>query len=316
MSHLTSGRPSQNFDIMGMSFPRRFEVQLDKKFVMDNGLRAQGYRWSAYSDPGFEHELGKEFRYTNLISSDGWISYVTKGIFPNDVSYLKLEAYEQNTNLTMFTWYFRFKKGYQMSLDGRTFVVDNVSGKRVVLDGQLTQVQLVEDPKTHQRKMKRVSTVLKRDRVSLLENSSDIKVGDKVVLQVPLFSQVRVHYVEEPTIVFFITPPHLKSFARIILILINQMFNMQVDESYLTLPSQKPFYKTKYMIDEAGNLSSNGSGIPDLQTKTSIGLAQGQYFTLILQTLAQLDNILSCASVMGVYSYVSLNEEEPVELVS
>lgn len=258
---------------------------------MDNGLRAQGYRWSAYSDPGFEHELGKEFRYTNLISSDGWISYVTKGIFPNDVSYLKLEAYEQNTNLTMFTWYFRFKKGYQMSLDGRTFVVDNVSGKRVVLDGQLTQVQLVEDPKTHQRKMKRVSTVLKRDRVSLLENSSDIKVGDKVVLQVPLFSQVRVHYVEEPTIVFFITPPHLKSFARIILILINQMFNMQVDESYLTLPSQKPFYKTKYMIDEAGNLSSNGSGIPDLQTKTSIGLAQGQYFTLILQTLAQLEDV-------------------------
>ena len=42
ISHLTSGRPSQNFDIMGMSFPRRFEVKLDTKYTKDEALRTQG----------------------------------------------------------------------------------------------------------------------------------------------------------------------------------------------------------------------------------------------------------------------------------
>lgn len=291
ISHLTSGRPSQNFDIMGMSFPRRFEVKLDSEYAKDAGLRAQGYEWTAYSDPELKHDLGKGFRYSNVISADGWMSYVTKEIFPQDVVYLKLRVYEQTTNLTVHTWYFRFKKNYQMTLDGRSYVMDTVSNARVVQDGDLVQVQFVKDKRTGQTRLVRKNTVLQRSRKSLLENKGDLPVGTTVKYTVPLFEQTNVHYVEEPTMVFFITPPHLKSYAKIILILINQMFNMQVDESYLTLPSQKPYYKTKYMVDEMGNLSSNGSGIPDLQTKTSIGLAQGQYFTFILQTIAQLKDV-------------------------
>lgn len=290
ISHLTSGRPSQNFDIMGMSFPRRFEVKLDTKYTKDEALRTQGYKWSAYDDADFEKSLGKQFEYQNNITADGWISYVTKGLFPHETSYLKLEVFEQATGLPVHTWYFRFKKNYQVTLDGRSFVVDPVSEERVVQDGYLTQIQRVRQ-KDGLYKTVFAPISLPRTRVNLRENDKDTKVGDVIKYQVPLFEQIQVHYVEEPTMVFFITPPHLKSFARIILILINQMFNMQVDESYLTLPSQKPYYKTKYMLDEVGNLSSNGSGIPDLQTKASIGLAQGQQFTLILQTLAQLEDV-------------------------
>ena len=290
ISHLTSGRPSQNFDIMGMSFPRRFEVKLDTKYTKDEALRTQGYKWSAYDDADFEKSLGKQFEYQNNITADGWISYVTKGLFPHETSYLKLEVFEQATGLPVHTWYFRFKKNYQVTLDGRSFVVDPVSEERVVQDGYLTQIQRVRQ-KDGSYKTVFAPISLPRTRVNLRENDKDTKVGDVIKYQVPLFEQIQVHYVEEPTMVFFITPPHLKSFARIILILINQMFNMQVDESYLTLPSQKPYYKTKYMLDEVGNLSSNGSGIPDLQTKASIGLAQGQQFTLILQTLAQLEDV-------------------------
>ena len=290
MSHLTSGRPSQNFDIMGMSFPRRFEVKLDSKYTKDAALRTQGYTWSAYSDKEFKKSLGKQFVYQNNISPDGWISYVTKAIFPSETSYLKLEIFEQATGLPMHTWYFKFVKNYQTTLDGRSFVVDPVSDERVVQDGYLTQIQRIRQ-KDGTYKFVDQPIRLKRSRVNLLENDPDLAVGQRMDYEVPLFEQLQVHYLEEPTIVFFITPPHLKSFARIILILINQMFNMQVSESYLTLPSQKPYFKTKYMLDEVGNLSSNGSGIPDLQTKASIGLAQGQQFTLILQTLAQLEDV-------------------------
>lgn len=44
-------------------------------------------------------------------------------------------------------------------------------------------------------------------------------------------------------------------------------------------------YKTRYMLDELGNLQSDGHGIDGLQTMLSIGLGQDQQFTLILQTL-------------------------------
>ena len=42
------------------------------------------------------------------------------------------------------------------------------------------------------------------------------------------------------------------------------------------------------MLDELGNLQSEGHGIASFQTMLSIGLGQDQQFTLILQTLQQL----------------------------
>lgn len=300
ISRLTSGRPSQNFDIVGMSFPRRFEVKLDTKYTRDEGLRGQGYVWSVYSDPGFEHELGEEFRFQNNIDPTGWITYVTKGIFPQERVYLKFQVFEQTTELPIHTWYFSFTKDYQRSLDDRNYVKDPVSEQRVVKDGYLVEVKpyTVEQKQADGtvktvHKVKRQNSILKRQRVSLLENSADPdnRAGVKQEYKALLFEQIQVHYGEEPTMAFFITPPHLMSYARIVLILINQMFNMQVDKSYLTNADQQPFYKTKYMLDEVGNLQSDGSGIPFLQTKESIGLGQGQRFTLILQTLQQLKDV-------------------------
>ena len=316
ISRLTSGRPSQNFDIVGMSFPRRFDVKLDTQYTRAKGLRGQGFEWSVYTDPGYTKQLDKKvFNFKNNIDPSGWISYVTKGIFPQETVYLQLDVFEQTTGLPIHTWHFKFTKDYQRSLDNRTYVIDPVSDERVVKDGYLIEVV----PKKVKRKFKdgtvrevwrasRQDTVLPRSRVSLLEGAGSRAgtLGEIENYNALLFEQIQVHYAEEPVFVDFITPPHLKSYARIILILINQMFNMQVDRSYLTLASQKPLYKTKYMLDEVGNLSSDGSGIPDLQTKESIGLAQGQYFTLILQTLQQLNNILFRTFVMSVRLNMSL----------
>lgn len=54
-------------------------------------------------------------------------------------------------------------------------------------------------------------------------------------------------------------------------------------------------YATRYMLDEVGNLQSEGKGIPNLPTLLSIGLGQSQQFsatccivksyTVILQTV-------------------------------
>lgn len=53
----------------------------------------------------------------------------------------------------------------------------------------------------------------------------------------------------------------------------------------------KPLYKTRFMLDELGNLQSEGHGIDGFQTMLSIGLGQEQQFTLILQTLQQLKDV-------------------------
>lgn len=45
------------------------------------------------------------------------------------------------------------------------------------------------------------------------------------------------------------------------------------------------------MLDELGNLQSEGHGISGFQTMLSIGLGQEQQFTLILQTLQQLRDV-------------------------
>lgn len=50
-------------------------------------------------------------------------------------------------------------------------------------------------------------------------------------------------------------------------------------------------YKTRFMLDELGNLQSEGHGISGFETMLSIGLGQEQQFTLILQTLQQLKDV-------------------------
>lgn len=406
IARLTSGRPSQNFDIVGLSFPRRFELRLDRQYVEDKGYRGARFKWEAFDDPEMQQPLGKEFEYENNIDAQGWVTYVTKGLFPHEITYLKLSLSEQGTGILLHEWYFRFKKGYQQSLDGRTYVIDPVSHARVVKDGTLAEMQRtdVEKPfkfnpaKVHSVNLNKIrekvpegigqrrilhnvfkkvvsmafdnqmvsdidirptqklavmrkkdgtktqvkvpclrvrviigeqiyalyffyggprdgrfwcakkiqagfqlgDSLLKRTRISLIEDKGGVKgsLGKKIDYNAKIFNQVLVHYVEEPTIMFFVTPPHLRSYAKIILILLNQLFNMQAAKSYMTLKSQKPFYPMQYMLDEVGNLQSEGKGIPGLQTKESIGLGQSQTYTLILQTLQQLNNMTSCSSCL------------------
>lgn len=100
-----------------------------------------------------------------------------------------------------------------------------------------------------------------------------------------------VSYTEKPKALFLVTPPHLMEYAKLVLIFVKQLVDYNFDVSYLTKSSQKPLYKTRYMLDELGNLQSEGHGINSFATLLSIGLGQEQQFTIILQTLQQLRDV-------------------------
>lgn len=321
ISRLTSGRPSQNFDMVGLAFPRRIEVRFDQDYMKKYSLRDNRYKWTAYHDV----EMTKPYKnceYENVVGADGWVQYAFKPIFQENVTYLKLEIVEANTNQLMKEFKFKFTKGYQQSLSGRTFIKDPVSHQRIVKDGTLEEIvsEKIRDgsgkPKydadghaIYRETLGHTEiekSFIDISRKSSVKDNSDLRgiqyseamsgnttspTNLKKVMKVPAIAQIEVHYTERPKAIFVVTPPHMMEYAKLILIMIDQMFNMQVDSAYMTLPSQKPFYGTKYMLDEVGNLQSGGSGIPGLQTKESIGLGQSQQYTLILQTLQQLKDV-------------------------
>ena len=43
-----------------------------------------------------------------------------------------------------------------------------------------------------------------------------------------------------------------RKYAKLILILIKQLVDLNFDKSYMTKSNQKPLYKTRFMLDELG----------------------------------------------------------------
>ena len=277
ISTLTSGTPSQNVDLAGLSFPRRIGVQFHPDFMEKHHLVGLQAKWSAYSDDKFTDKLDSDFEHTDLIGRGGWARYYFKGIFPEDTAYLKLEVKNPQTNVLVFTFYFRFTKSHQKSLNGRYYVKDPVLDEKIILNGLLTELvcengEFVEKKRT----FKRVTVALDEGDVS------------ERIVQQPAIKADLVRYSEKPKVVFLVTPPHLMKYAKIILILVKQLVDLNFDQSYMTKSNQKPLFKTRFMLDELGNLQSEGHGIDGFETMLSIGLGQEQQFTLILQTLQQL----------------------------
>lgn len=284
ISTLTSGTPSQNADLGGMSFPRRMGVQLNSNFVKDQHLIGSRAVWQAYADEKFTESLGKDFSHEDVVSRDGWARYFFKGLFEQKISYVKLELFTPgNANLLMHTFYFKFRKGYRKSLNGRRFVKDPVTDELIVSNGTLMEMIPGDDGE--------MTLGSKTFSQQELEFDTDDEGFVKQTTQIPVIQSVSVRYTEKPKMVFLVTPPHLMKYAKLLLILIKQLVDLNFDKSYLTKENQKPLYRTRFMLDELGNLQSEGHGIANFQTMLSIGLGQEQQFTLILQTLQQLRDV-------------------------
>ncbi|MER6520099.1 type IV secretory system conjugative DNA transfer family protein [Streptomyces sp. NPDC001553] len=290
ISTLTSGKPSQNTDLAGLSFPRRLGVRFAPNYVKRDHLVGQQAVWSAYTDPMFTKSLGEDFTHEEIVGREGWARYNFKGKFPDDEAWLKLELVNPQTKMLVRTFYFSFTKNYQVSLNGRHYVVEPVTGKKIVKNGVI-------------RELKPVRTGGTRDEKTLSFQPGDTLYPDtrldfsgggnpeKVSYQARAITQTLSRYSESPKALFLVTPPHLMKYAKLILILVKQLFDVSADQAYMTKSNQKPLYRTRFMLDELGNLQSEGKGIDGFETMLSIGLGQEQQFTLILQTLQQLRDV-------------------------
>ncbi|MCM1296354.1 MAG: type IV secretory system conjugative DNA transfer family protein [Muribaculaceae bacterium] len=306
ISTLTSGTISQNVDLAGLSFPRRFGVRFHMDYLKANHLVGMQCLWDAFEDDKFEKPIkGKDFVHEDTVSREGWARCFFKGCFKNDKAYIRLRLKDTGSEMLVKTFYFEFQKDYQTSYDGKTYMKDPILGTRIVKNGFLTElikvraadgsVKYKPAPSTFDK-----DTILNITEVAKalqgIENEDEKKKKrDEVLKRGPVktnvFTSLTARYQEKCKMVFLVTPPHLMKYAKLILILIKQLVDLNFDQSYMTKSNQKPLYKTRYMLDELGNLQSEGHGISGFETMLSIGLGQEQQFTLILQTLQQLKDV-------------------------
>ncbi|MGW6600518.1 type IV secretory system conjugative DNA transfer family protein [Streptomyces sp. NPDC055036] len=290
ISTLTSGKPSQNTDLGGLSFPRRFGVRFAPNYLKRDHLKGLQAVWSAYQDSMFSEPLGKEFDHSDIVTTEGWARYYFKGKFRTDEAWVKLELVNPQTKMLVRTFFFHFKKNYQVSLNGRHFVTEPVTGKKITKNGVLRELRPVREGGTPDGRIQSFQpedTMYPHTRLDFSGGGNPEKVSGET----RAIMRTTVRYSESPKAVFLVTPPHLMKYAKLILILVKQLVDLNFDKSYMTKSNQKPLYKTRFLFDELGNLQSEGHGISGFETMLSIGLGQEQQFTLILQTLQQLRDV-------------------------
>ena len=216
---------------------------------------------------------------------EGWARYYFDGKFESDVAYVRLKLLNASTGVLVHTYYFKFHKEYQTSLDGRTYVKDPLLHTTIVKNGTLTEMLLKGG------KYVAGSTNFIRTRLNPEEDADGSLAYQMMDEKISCITMTYVRYTEKPKMTFLVTPPHLPKYAKLLLILIKQLVDLNFSQSYATKENQKPLYKTRFMLDELGNLQSEGHGIAGFETMLSIGLGQEQQFTLILQTLQQLKDV-------------------------
>ena len=251
ISTLTSGTPSQNVDLAGMSFPRRLGVRFNSDFIRQYHLTGLQAKWQAFDDANFEKSYGKDFYHEDLITREGWAKYYFKGKFPNEKAYVRLQIFNPQSGMLVRTFYFMFQKQYQTSLDGRYYVSDPILDEKIVKNGILTElkpVRIKNKDGTTEIKYKpgKVTFTQKKIKDVMSANKQQENVKTRAIIR------TMARYSEKNKIVFLVTPPHLMKYAKLILILIKQLVDLNFDQSYMTKSNQKPLYKTRFMLDELG----------------------------------------------------------------
>ena len=178
--------------MQGLSFPRRMGVRFSPEFREKYKVTGLLSEWTAYSDKGFENELGPLFKHSEIISREGWAKYFFDGKFDKRVNYIKCEIKDPSTRALVKTFYFKFTKGYRTSLDGQTYAKEPVTGEKICQDGVLEELQ-----KTSDGKFVAKDSVMKVKRMTKFYND-DSTLYD---VQVPVFEQLMVKYTEKPKMV-------------------------------------------------------------------------------------------------------------------
>lgn len=243
ISTLTSGTLNQNVDLGSLSFPRRMGVRFNSDYITKYHFVGQQAVWDAFEDENFQKPLGKLFHHDDMISREGWARYYFDGKFENEIAYVRLEIRNPTTEHLIRTFYFKFRKTYQTSLDGRVYMKDPVLEEKIVKNGILVELRKFR---------KKDGTIVFREGKTTFEQEKILDIqnkGEKTKCNTNAIISTMARYAEKPKAVFLVTPPHLMKYAKLILILIKQLVDMNFDKSYMTKSNQKPLYKTRYMLD-------------------------------------------------------------------
>lgn len=286
ISTLTSGPLSQNIDLAGVAFPRRFGVRFDSDYMAKYHLKGMECRFTCYRDDMFTNAYGKEFKHSDIVDMVGWAKCAIEGIFEDEIAYIKMELYDQSSEMLLNTYYFRFTRSYLTTADGGQYKIEPVTQERCVRDGILEELQPVCSKDGTIEKFVLGRSTFKAERIVNI-----LTCPESVDVERPVFRMEMAKYSEKPKAMFVVTPPNRMPYAKIILILLKQLVDLNFEGSYMTKKSQKPILKTRYMLDELGNLQCDGHGIKNFEVLLSIGLGQEQLFTLVLQTFQQLSAV-------------------------
>lgn len=220
ISTLTSGTLSQNVDLSGLSFPRCLGVRFSSDFMKRYHLVGTQAIWDSYEDSNFTKKMGKEFHHDGMITREGWAKYFFDGKYPKDIAYVKLSIQNPDTGMLIRTFYFKFKKSYQTTLDGKRYITDPVLGDKIVKDGILVELKQFDTKDGKKHVFKKAKTTFRQKKIV------DVEHGGRVEeVKIPAIIRTSVRYTERPKIVFLVTPPHLMKYAKLILILIKQLVN-------------------------------------------------------------------------------------------
>lgn len=290
---ITSAPPSQSLDVTSLAFPRRLRFKVDNRFLRAHQLTGQRVVFESFRDEKFTDKYeGEDFAHETKLDERGWVEYRFKGIYENFEEatyadgtvvkvpkpvYIRMKVIDEGSGFAMFAYDFEFTRGYQKTADGRRFLQNPRTGERVMRGGTLRLGKYDEEKKKFDTSFEA------RNSYAQNINNIDSKESEPEIVQ-PI-EQTDAVYNIRPKAVFSITPPHLTDYIKIVIVMVSVLFDTSVGESYLTKASGKPFYKTRNILDELGNMQYNGNGIPGFQTKLSIGLGQGQEYTMVLQTL-------------------------------
>lgn len=318
---ITSASPRQSLDPVSLAFPRRLRFKMNSEFLKENKLNDRKVRFSAYRDTFFKDQIKTDnpidFEHTTRFDEIGWAEFRFKGIFeeynyideddgtvtaiPKPI-YIKMEVIDDRSGLVMHKYYFEFTRGYAKTVDNKHFIRNPHDGRRVEKDGTI-----------------RVGSFDKNK--GYVKGNSQLKTLANG-MTVPEIEQTEAVYNIRPKAVFSITPPHLSEYIKVVIVMVSVLFDTSVAESYITDESGKPHYKTRSILDEIGNMQFDGHGIPDFQTKLSIGLGQGQEYTMIVQTLQQFRDVYGDSadkiiqSNTAVFMYLISNDTDMLDMLS
>lgn len=317
---ITSASPRQSLDPLSLAFPRRLRFKVNKSFLKMHKLNGRKVKFDAFKDAAMTMKIEgnnpEDFEHETKLDHLGWVEFRFKGIFeeydyideddgtqtkaPRPV-YIRMRIIDDKSGYSMFTYVFEFMRGYAKTVDGKRFITNPTTHQRIEQGGTL-----------------RLGEVDKQG--NFIRNHKLEKLLDgRSVLPI---EQTDAVYNVRPKAIFSVTPPHLADYIKVVIVMVSVLFDTSVGESYITKADGKPFYKTRNILDELGNMSFDGHGIPNFQTKLSIGLGQGQEYTMILQTLQQLRDVYGesvdkiVSSNTAIFMYLISNDTEMLEELS